>query len=179
MYLMPPMLVFAGLALVTAARWCVDALGQPRAVGALIAAGALLLTPALLLDGQVLDDPVAADYPGRDDWQYVSGTGGGAPWPKLERDMLRRAGNGQVIVITPTTDGNVIRLMLREDQRFVFVKGTDPRAQIADFAVTDENPLPDFEALAILRDGPYNRVGRYQRPHGGKTVKLYERDPRL
>jgi hypothetical protein len=179
MYLMPPIIVLAALGIVEAARWCTSALGPPRAAVALTAAGALFLAPSLVWDGRVLADPVAVDYPGLDEWQYVTGTGGGAPWPYLERDMRRRAGEEQVIVITPSTDGNVIRLMLHEDPRFVFVKGTDPRAQTADFAVTDENALPDFEALEILREGPYDRVGRYQRPNGGKVVKLYERNPRL
>jgi 4-amino-4-deoxy-L-arabinose transferase-like glycosyltransferase len=179
MYLTPPLLVFAGIAVVALWRWAAGRFGPPRAAAALTAAGVLALAQAVLLDARVLNDPVAAHYPGLDEWQYVTGTGGGEPWPKLERDMLRRAGDGQVIVITPTTDGNVIHLMLYDNPRFVFVKGTDPRAQTADFAITDENPLPDFQALAILRNGHYKRIGRYQRPYGGKVVKLYEREPRL
>jgi hypothetical protein len=179
MYLMPPVIVLAALALVEAARWCTNALGPRRAAVALTAAGALFLAPSLVWDARVLADPVAVEYPGLDEWQYVTGTGGGEPWPKVERELRRRAGEEEVIVITPTTDGNVIRLMLHEHPRFVFVKGTDPRAETADFAITDGNPLPDFQALEILREGPYERIGRYQRPHGGKVVKLYERDPRL
>jgi hypothetical protein len=179
MYLMPPLLVFAGIAVVSAARWCAERIGTPRTAVALTAAGALIMAPALALDGRVLADPATVDYPGLDEWQYVTGTGGGVPWPKVVDEMRRRAGQRPVVVITPTTDGNVIRLMLRNDSRFAIVKGKDPRAPTADFAVTDANPLPDFEALAILRKGPYEVIGSYQRPHGGKTVRLYERDPRL
>ena len=179
MYLTPPLLVFAGIALVALWRWTAERIGPPRAAAALAVAGALALAQAVALDARVLNDPVAVQYPGLDEWQYVTGTGGGEPWPKLEREMLRRAGPGEVDVITPTTDGNVIHLMLYDQPRFVFVKGTDPRAKTADFAITDENPLPDSESLAILRKGPYKTVGVYQRPHGGKTVKLYERRPRL
>ena len=44
---------------------------------------ALLLAPALRLDARVLAHPDTARYPGMDDLQYVTGTGGGSVWPAM------------------------------------------------------------------------------------------------
>jgi hypothetical protein len=178
MYLMPPLLVLAALALVQTGRLVSARLAPRAATAACSTALALVLAPALVADARFLAHPDTARYPDGDDVQYVTGTGGGSVWPNVRDRLRERAGDDDdVVVIHPRAVPLVVETML-DDPRFSFVGSTDPRAQEADFGLVDEIPFAEFEGLAILNDGDYRVIGTWRRPRGGATLKLYERPGR-
>ncbi len=64
--------------------------------------------PALRLDADVLADPAKADYPSRDEEQYVTATGAGSsgpPWPRRSNDGERSAG----VALLPSAQQSVLR----------------------------------------------------------------------
>ena len=112
MYVMPPLLVLMGLALVEGFKR-VQRETRTRIARPLYAVGVLLLlTPALIADARFIDDPVAAEYPGPDDEQYVRDTQAGKPWPDVADSIERRATGSRVIVVTDRAYPDVIRWLL-------------------------------------------------------------------
>jgi 4-amino-4-deoxy-L-arabinose transferase-like glycosyltransferase len=177
MYIVPPMIVLMAYGIVGGTSRIVEAL-PPRA-GLAIAGLAvlLLLLPALRLDWRVLAHPATAKYPGKDDEQYVTGTGGGSPWPGVRDELRRRARGPQVVVLHPNANPERVQLLLGPDPRYVFPRGSDPLARRAQFAITDkaDQPFVDEQALAQMRELGMRPIARFPRPRGGVVVTLYGR----
>ena len=177
MYVVPPLVVLMGYGIVGGAQAIVQAL--PPRVGLGVAALALLLVllPALRLDWRVLAHPVSAKYPGKDDQQYVTGTGGGSPWPGVRDELRRRARGAQVVVLHPNANPERVELMLGPDSRYVFPRGDSPLAPRAQFALTDraDQPFVDQQALDDMRKLGMRPIARFPRPRGGVVVTLYGR----
>ncbi len=76
MYLLPPVVVLMAYGITEGVRAILRALPGPRGVALAALGVTLLLAPALRLDARVLAHPDTARYPGLDDLQYVTGTGG-------------------------------------------------------------------------------------------------------
>jgi 4-amino-4-deoxy-L-arabinose transferase-like glycosyltransferase len=177
MYVVPPLMVLAGFGIVTGVRYVVAAL-PPRAGVAVAAVAALvLLLPALRLDWRVLAHPASAHYPGKDDAQYVTGTGGGSPWPGVRDELRRRARGAQVVVLHPNANPERVQLLLGPDPRYVFPRGDSPLARRAQFALTDhaDQPFVDQRALALVRELGLRPIATFPRPRGGVVVTLYGR----
>jgi 4-amino-4-deoxy-L-arabinose transferase-like glycosyltransferase len=175
MYLLPPGVALAAFALVRGVEW-LRQVTSPR-VGIAVAGVAviLLLAPALRLDARVLAHPASARYPGLDDLQYVTGTGGGTVWPGMA-DVIRRDARGKrVYILSPTAYTQVLLMLLGPDPRYVTVLGTSPEARHAQFAVSDEIPFLDATAAKVMQRQHFKPVWSYQRPRGGATATLSER----
>jgi hypothetical protein len=135
----------------------------------------VLMAPALRLDARVLAHPASTHYPGLDDVQYVTGTGGGTVWPGMA-DVIRRDARGRrVYILSPTAYTQVLLMLLGPDPRYVSVSGRAPEARLAQFAVSDEIPFLDASAAELMRKLNFKPVWRYPRPRGGATATLYER----
>jgi 4-amino-4-deoxy-L-arabinose transferase-like glycosyltransferase len=177
MYVVPPMIVLMAYGIVGGVRLIAEAL--PPRVGVAVAALAvlLLLLPAVRLDWRVLAHPVSAEYPGKDDEQYVTGTGGGSPWPGVRDELRRRARGSQVVVLHPNANPERVQLLLGPDSRYVFPRGDSPLARRAQFAITDRaaQPFVDEQALAQMRELGMRPIARFPRPRGGVVVTLYGR----
>jgi hypothetical protein len=175
MYLLPPAIVLMAYALVEGARFAQRALPAPYAAIATAAATALLLLPALRLDARVLAHPASAKYPSRDDWQYVTGDGGGAVWPAVA-DAIRRRGTGpQVVILHPTSHIGILRFLLGTHSRYAFVWHSSPLAPRAQLAVFDQSPFGDVLALRLTGRLHFVPVQRFSRPRGGAVVTLFQR----
>ena len=171
LYVMPPVVAFAGVALATGAGW-VRAHTGGAVLGSAVA-GALLLAivaQAALLDTRVLAHPARAHYPGRDDAQYVTGVQAGAIWPAVARELRRRARGRPLTVVRSQVDTQVLAILLRDDHvRFVF-PGTPP-ARGAPLLLRDA--LPFFDPLgARLAAQRYRLVRTFTRPRGGAAATL-------
>jgi hypothetical protein len=178
MYVLPPAIVLMAYALVQAAAWLARALPARAAVPAVLAAAALLLAPALRFDARVLADPATTHYPTNDDWQYVTGDGGGAVWPAVA-DAIRRHGSGRrVVILHPQANVDILRFLLGPDSRYEFVQGSSPLASRAQLAVYDETPFVDRLAVDMTERLGLVPVQRFRRPRGGATVTLYARPAR-
>jgi 4-amino-4-deoxy-L-arabinose transferase-like glycosyltransferase len=175
MYLVPPLLVFAAYTIVSGWRWTAAALGRARA-GPAVATGVVLLLVGISvrLDARILRDPVTATYPGRDDVQYVTGPPGGSPWPTVAALLRQRAAGVRVIIVLDRAIPNVVQLLLGDDQRYVFVYGSSPLAQRAQFVLQDGG-FPSLAADRLLATGGFRVIRRLPRPRGGAVVTLYER----
>jgi 4-amino-4-deoxy-L-arabinose transferase-like glycosyltransferase len=176
MYLVPPALALMAYALVKGVAWLQTRLAPRSAalVSTVVMLG--LLTPALLLDARVLRHPDSARYPGTDDLQYVTGTGGGSPWPWVAAAIRERARGPQVPILTTRSYSQVLEMLLGPNPRYVFVNGKSPLARQAQFSLDDEEiPFYDPEAADIVNKGNFVEIGRYQRPRGGAVLKLFER----
>lgn len=176
MYLVPPAIVLMAYAIVEGIRWT-RTVTAPRTAGLVsTAAVAALLAPALLLDARVLAHPDTARYPGTDDLQYVTGTGGGSVWPAVAGTIRDRAKGPQVPILTTRSYSQVLEMLLGPDPRYVFVPGRSPLAARAQFSL-DDNEIPFFdpEAARIVRKGDFVEIGRYQRPRGGAVLVLSQR----
>jgi hypothetical protein len=151
----------------------------PRAAVPVIVAGVLLLwLPAFRLDARVLDRPATAKYPGRDDWQYVTGAPAGSQWPAVADAIRRFAAGKRVVVLSPTLDPSVTRLLLDDDSRYVFVGGDSPLAPQARLALTEEKPfILDVKALEVMQQGQPRVIARFHRPRGGDLIELSELTP--
>jgi 4-amino-4-deoxy-L-arabinose transferase-like glycosyltransferase len=175
MYVVPPLVVLMAYGIVGGARLVVEAL--PTRVGFAVAALALLLLllPALRLDWRVLAHPVSAKYPGKDDQQYVTGTGGGSPWPGVRDELRRRARGPQVVILHPNANPERVELLLGLDPRYVFVRGDSPLARRAQFALTDRSApgFVDQQSLDLMRELGMRPIARFPRPRGGVVVTLY------
>ena len=176
LYLTPPMIVLMAYALVLAYAWAWRRLPPAAASLSWVAAATLLLLPALRLDARILRDPATARYPGLDD-RYVTGTSGGAAWPAVADAIRQRARDRRVVILGATGIPGTLRLLLARDSRYVFVGGRSPLAPQARFAVVDELPFTDPQALALIQREHLVLVRRFARPRGGAVVKLYERGP--
>jgi 4-amino-4-deoxy-L-arabinose transferase-like glycosyltransferase len=151
----------------------------PRAAAPAIAAGVLLLwLPAFRLDARVLDHPATAKYPSRDDWQFVTGAPAGSQWPAVADAIRRFAGGRRVVILSPTTDASITRLLLNDDSRYVFVGGDSPLARRARLALNEEKPfILDVEALEVMQQGQPRVIARFHRPRGGDVIELSELTP--
>ena len=176
--LVVPLLVLMAYGLVEAASWTRGTL-PPRAAVPVVVAGVLLLwLPAFRLDVRVLDHPATAKYPGRDDWQYVTGAPAGSRWPAVADAIRRFAAGRRVVILSPTTDPSVTRLLLDDDSRYVFVAGDSPLAPQARLALTEQKPfILDFKALQVMQQGQPRVIARFHRPRGGEVIELSELTP--
>jgi 4-amino-4-deoxy-L-arabinose transferase-like glycosyltransferase len=174
-FAMPPVVACAGLALARAAGAAFARLGATPAAATAVAAGTLLLlAPALVRDARFVADPAAARYPGLDDAQYVTGISAGAPWPRVARELRRRAGGREATVMRMQATTWVLEFLL-EGERLRFVDSASPRARGTRFVVQDVFPFPDPAGFAILRDPALREVAAFPRPRGGGVVRIYER----
>jgi 4-amino-4-deoxy-L-arabinose transferase-like glycosyltransferase len=174
MYVVPPAVVLMAYALVEGTRWLQTAFVRGSTVASVVAVGGLL-APALLFDARVLARPGTASYPGVDDLQYVTGTGGGSVWPGVAEKIRQRGKGRRVVVVTPRAYAQVVEMLLGPDPRFVFVSGRSPLARRAQFSIEDEIPFFDPEAAAVAKEGKFVPIARFKRPGGGAEVTLYER----
>jgi 4-amino-4-deoxy-L-arabinose transferase-like glycosyltransferase len=176
--LVAPLLVLVAYGFVEGAAWARRTL-PPRAAVPVIVAGVLLLwLPAFRLDARVLDRPATAKYPGRDDWQYVTGAPAGSQWPAVADAIRRFAAGKRVVVLSPTLDPSVTRLLLDDDSRYVFVGGDSPLAPQARLALTEEKPfILDVKALEVMQQGQPRVIARFHRPRGGDVIELSELTP--
>jgi hypothetical protein len=127
----------------------------------------------------VLDHPATAKYPSRDDWQYVTGAPAGSQWPAVADAIRRYAAGKRVVVLTPTADANVARLLLDDDSLYVFVSGDSPLAPEARLALTEEHPyILDVAAVEQMQRGRPRVIARFHRPRGGDVIELSELTPR-
>jgi 4-amino-4-deoxy-L-arabinose transferase-like glycosyltransferase len=177
MYITPPAIVLMGVALVAGGRWLARSLSARVAAGVGAAALVVVLAPAIRVDWRLLSDPAAARYPGLDDAQYVTSTGGGAPWHPVADVVRRRARGDRVVVLHPDANPERLRLLLDDDARYVFVRGDSPLAPSAQFAIRDyaAPSFVDRRALAVMRQRRLRLLGRFPRPRGGVVVRLYGR----
>jgi 4-amino-4-deoxy-L-arabinose transferase-like glycosyltransferase len=164
MFLLPPVLVLAAHALVTAARLAERRLPRRVAPAAVAVAAAALLTPAAVLDTRVLADPGAARYPGHDYWQYVAGWPAGEPWRETAALLKRRGQGPQVVVLVPGSY-DLLRHNLG-DARYVFARPGDPLAGRAQFAVHDTAGFPpDDEGFSQTTERRgFAEIARFSRP---------------
>ncbi len=176
MYVMPAAIALMAYALVEGVRWARTVMA-PRAAALVSAvAVAALLTPALLLDARVLAHPDTTRYPGTDDLQYVTGTGGGGVWPAVAGAIRARAKGSQVPILTTRSYSQVLEMLLGPDPRYVFVPGNSPLAPRAQFSLDDEEiPFYDPDAVRVVNDGNFVEIGRYERPRGGAALVLSQR----
>ncbi|MBN1528781.1 MAG: glycosyltransferase family 39 protein [Thermoleophilaceae bacterium] len=175
MYLIPPVVVLIAYALREAWAALSERLPGPRGVALAAVLLLLLLAPALRFDLRVLANPDTARYPGLDDVQYVTGTGGGTVWPPIAREMERRARGPEVVVISPRAYTQVLEMLLGPNPRYRFVPGHSPLARRAQFVVDDEIPFLDGDAAAIMRELHFESVAEFARPRGGKVARLMVR----
>ena len=175
MYLMPEAIVFMAYGFVESARWARRLLPSRLFAPTVAVAAVLLAGPAVIFDGRVLAHPATVHYPGRDDLQYVTGTGGGAPWPGLAAAIRSYgAGRHQVVVVHPTADTTITQLLLDDTRKYLFVFGSSPLAAHAQLAVTDAIPFVDPRSMSYMTHGDPVLIGRFPRPRGGPPVRLYE-----
>ncbi|MDX6670306.1 MAG: hypothetical protein QOI91_669 [Solirubrobacteraceae bacterium] len=174
-FAMPPVIACAGLGLARGAQAAFERLGGTRVAAVVVAVGlAALLAPAVVRDARFLDDPADARYPGLDDAQYVTGISAGAPWPGVARELHRRAGGREAVVMRLRATTWVLEFLV-DDRRLRFVDSSSPRAARARFVVQDVFAFPDPRGEALLRDGGFREVGTFARPRGGGAVRLFER----
>jgi 4-amino-4-deoxy-L-arabinose transferase-like glycosyltransferase len=177
MFALPPAIVLVAYAAVVATRWAQRTLPTRWVVAACTFVAALALAPAALFDARVLAHPDTARYPGRDDFQYVTGYAAGAPWPDVT-DTLRALGTDRrhVVVMTPWGSPDVVRFLLDDDRRYTFVWSVRPPARRADYAIREAKPpFADPAADAILARGHFVLIRRYPRPRSDSAVELYKR----
>jgi hypothetical protein len=173
--LAPPLIVLIAYALVEAAAWARRALPPRIAVPAVVAGVLALWAPAFAFDVRVLDHPATAEYPSTDDWQFVTGAPAGSQWPAVADAIRRFAAGGRVVVISPTADPTITRLLLDDDSRYVFVGGGSPLASRARLALTESKPFTlDAKAVQAMAQGRPRVIERFQRPRGGDAVELSE-----
>jgi 4-amino-4-deoxy-L-arabinose transferase-like glycosyltransferase len=175
MYLLPPGVVLAAFALVEGVRRLREVTSPRVGIALAVVAVSLVLAPALRLDARVLAHPASTRYPGLDDLQYVTGTGGGTVWPGMADIIKRDARGKRVVILSPSAYTQVLEMLLGPTPRYVTVLGTAPEARQAQFAVTDEIPFLDATAAKLVHDLHFVPVWRYQRPRGGAVATLYER----
>ena len=176
MYVLPAAIALMAYAIVEGVWWARTALAPRSAALVSAVAVAALLTPALLLDARVLANPDTARYPGTDDLQYVTGTGGGGIWPAVADDIRERAEGPRVPILTTRSYSQVLEMLLGPDPRYVFVPGNSPLAERAQFSLDDEDiPFYDPDAVRVVRDGNFAEIGRYERPRGGSVLVLSQR----
>jgi 4-amino-4-deoxy-L-arabinose transferase-like glycosyltransferase len=190
MYVLPPVLVLAAYGIVQVIRALPRVL--PAALVAPVAGVAMmaLLVPALLFDGRVLANPKTFHYPSYDDWQYVTGTGAGAPWAPLAAAIRRHAVGSHVVIVNSNASQQPLRLKLDYSSRFSIVLGSNPAARSAQFVYAEAHGGPfDAGAMEIVRRGGFRVIGSFGRPRpcgsprpplitcpaGGERVLLYER----
>ena len=176
MYVIPAGIALMAYALVEAIRWAGTVMTPRTAALVSAVAVAALLTPALLLDARVLAHPESARYPGTDDLQYVTGTGGGSVWPAVADAIRARAHGPRVPILTTRSYSQVLEMLLGPDPRYVFVPGKSPLAQQAQFSLDDPQiPFYDPDTARIVKEGNFAEIGRYKRPRGGAVLVLSER----
>ncbi len=175
MYLLPPVVVLMAYGITEGVRAVLRAVPGRAGIAVAALAVALLLAPALRLDARVLAHPDTARYPGLDDLQYVTGTGGGTVWPPMARAIERRARGNRVILIGPQAYTQVLEMLLGPNPRYRFVPGNSPLARQAQFAITDEIPFLDPDAANVMHEEKFVPVARFARPRGGAVATLLER----
>jgi 4-amino-4-deoxy-L-arabinose transferase-like glycosyltransferase len=175
MYLLPPGIVLAAFALVEGVQLARRLMPARRAAVACVLTGLLLLAPALRLDLRILAHPDTARYPGLDDLQYVTGTGGGTVWPPMADLIRSRARGDRVYILSPTAYTQVLEMLLGPSPRYVTVDGLSPLASRAQFAVNDEIPFLDGTAAAVVEKEQFVPIQRFTRPRGGATATLLQR----
>jgi 4-amino-4-deoxy-L-arabinose transferase-like glycosyltransferase len=175
MYLIPPGIVLAAYGFAEGWRCAQRSLPARWALPATAAAAFVLLIPAVHLDARVLAHPASTRYPGLDDLQYVTGTGGGTPWPSMADEIRKRARGKTVYMLAPTAYTQVLEMLLGPSARYQTVVGTDPRARRAQFVVADEIPFLDATSSKLTRELGFTPILRYQRPRGGAVATLLAR----
>jgi 4-amino-4-deoxy-L-arabinose transferase-like glycosyltransferase len=176
LYVMPAAIALMAYAFVEAVQWARTAMAPRTAALVSAVAVAALLTPALLLDARVLAHPDTARYPGTDDVQYVTGTGGGSVWPAVADAVRAHAQGPQVPILTTRSYSQVLEMLLGPDPRYVFVAGNSPLAPQAQFNLDDKQiPYYDPDAAKVVEEGNFVQIGRYARPRGGAVLTLSER----
>jgi 4-amino-4-deoxy-L-arabinose transferase-like glycosyltransferase len=176
MYVLPAAVALMAYAIVEGVRWARTLMAPRTAALVSAVAVAALLTPALLLDARVLAHPDTARYPGTDDVQYVTGTGGGSVWPAVAEDIRERARGPRVPILTTRSYSQVLEMLLGPDPRYVFVPGRSPLAERAQFSLDDEDiPFYDPDAVRVVSEGNFTEVARYARPRGGSVLVLSQR----
>ena len=180
LFLAPPLLALAGVALARGGAALYVALGRGRgAAGAVAAALLLVFALALVRDARVLAHPSTAHYPDGDDVQYVTGVQGGAIWPDVADELRRRTGGRPAVVIRSKAAVDVISLLLARDGiQFVFADRRAARG--AHLLLRDDIPFPDIPGDALLAHrgpGSFRLVKEFPRPRGGPVVRIYERSP--
>ena len=176
MYVLPPAIALMAYAIVEAIRWARTVMAPRTAALVSAAAVAALLAPALVLDARVLAHPDSARYPGTDDVQYVTGTGGGSVWPAVAETIRERAVGPRVPILTTRSYSQVLEMLLGPDPRYVFVPGRSRLAAQAQFSLDDpEIPFFDPDAVKVVREGNFVPIARYARPRGGAVLVLSQR----
>ena len=176
LYVVPILSLFAAQAVVEATQAAQRMTSGKRIASAAVGVGVVvMLAIPLLLDARVLAHPVTAEYPGRDDVQYVTGPQAGSPWPAVVAALRRRSHGRPTIIARDASDSDVVQLLLRDSSRYAFVDGSTAAARRAEFVLKDELPFPDPQADRLIRDGGFRLVARLPRPRGGAVVLLFER----
>ncbi|MDX6697503.1 MAG: hypothetical protein QOE65_900 [Solirubrobacteraceae bacterium] len=174
LFLVPIVLVCAGVGLGRGARALHRRLGGsgPGPALATAAALALVLAPALVRDWRIVSHPATAHYPGRDDVQYVTGVQAGSPWPRVSRLVRERTRPGEPVIRSRLAP-EVLDLLLEGRNPFVFA---DRRAaRRAHLLVRDELPFPDPAGDRVLAGGGFREIATVRRPRGGAVVRVYVR----
>jgi 4-amino-4-deoxy-L-arabinose transferase-like glycosyltransferase len=172
LYLLPPFLVLMAYAAVEGARAARERLTPRAAAAAVAVVGALALSQALVLDVRVLAHPDTGPYPGLDQTQYVRL--GGHPWEPAA-DLIKSTARGdRVVILSMTSRPDTLEMLLGPDDRYVFVTGSSPLAEQAQFAIFDRtNPFVDIRAKQVLDSSGLRPVATFGRPDGGQGVTLY------
>jgi 4-amino-4-deoxy-L-arabinose transferase-like glycosyltransferase len=194
-YLLPaaaPLAILIAAGLVAAVRWALAWLPD-RPWRTWVVAGALLALalPALVFDARVLADPARAELPGFDDREIIAGIPSGNAWPDVAAAIRHERPEGGIVALTEMlADGLPLALDDPATERYPMLWVSDPNAVHASFVVEngsrtpplcgDEAPItpepPDVNAQCSYIDPALFRlVLEYDRPRGGKTVRLYVR----
>jgi 4-amino-4-deoxy-L-arabinose transferase-like glycosyltransferase len=172
LYLLPPFLVLMAYAAVEGVRAARNRLSPRAATAAIVVVGAVALSQALVLDARLLAHPDTGPYPGLDQTQYVRL--GGHPWEPAAAVVRDSARGDRVVILSLTSRPDTLEMLLGPSDRYVFVTGSSPLAEQAQFAVFDHsNPFIDIQAKGVLDRSGLRPVATFGRPDGGPDVTLY------
>jgi hypothetical protein len=175
LYLLPPTVVliaFGGDSISRYLARLVQASHWRRHLVAGIAVLALL--PALIFDASVLANPSSAQYPSRDDEQYVSGWQSGVGYEKIAA-TLRRLTHGRPTFVAYTTLFTEAFRFVVDDPQIKFVADTSPAVVWASYLVEfpAPKPYPDFAESGLLPK--FRLIQTVHRPRSHYALRLYAR----